>query len=297
MSLDDKSTSADIPKRTETSICVHAPNETAAKGADKIAMYKWVVHDQPGRLVMLPKTKLAVDMTYQRTASADDLKVKRIAAEWSWVAFGALIVALRDGRHFVVDGQHRYLAALKRSDVTNLPCVVFDSKSSTEEAEGFLRANRNRKPMSAIQSFKAMVVSGDNVAIAVRDMLDERGLEVAETRRNGSTFSAPGVLMKIAGRDLKTAKLSLSLTADICLPDNIHSSILRGLAHLHPRMDDPGIGDARFAKRAIQVGRDAILESIGKAKAFRGVSGDRVEAEGVLEAVNYRLQHRFEAKI
>jgi len=43
------------------------------------------------------------------------------------------VVALRDdNKWFVVDGQHRKLAADQRSDIRELPCLVFE----TNEAGG-----------------------------------------------------------------------------------------------------------------------------------------------------------------
>ena len=80
---------------------------------DKIERYDWKLLDQPGELRMLNKKVLRVDEQYQREAT--EPKVKEIARAWSWLACGALLVAERDGVYFVFDGQHRALAALRRS--------------------------------------------------------------------------------------------------------------------------------------------------------------------------------------
>jgi hypothetical protein len=92
----------------------------AKKKVDKVTRYGWLEADDLGDLCLLSKRDLNVDNRYQRERKHP--KVLAIARGWSWPACGVLIVAVReDGRYWVVDGGHRWAAAMERSDITHLP--------------------------------------------------------------------------------------------------------------------------------------------------------------------------------
>lgn len=134
-----------------------------AKGVDKVTRYGWTVKDQPGDLRMVHKDLLVVDISYQREVTAS--KVTAITAAWSYLSCGALIIAERNGTLYVIDGGHRLAAAKRRSDITHLPCVVFQTASAEAEARGFLSVNTGRKPVNAMVKHKALLVAGDEAAL------------------------------------------------------------------------------------------------------------------------------------
>lgn len=269
------------------------PNEKGTKNIDKVKLYGWQIADKPGEILWLNKTILEIDNEYQRDAKDDDSKVLRIASEWSWIACGALIVANRRGRYYVIDGHHRVRAAMKRSDIEMLPCVVFESTDQKQEAEGFIRANKNRKPMSAVDSFRALLMAGNQEALMLESLVRSRGLRVGPTGKG--MFSAPGAMLDLLKADPVRATHAFNLAADICNNEGIHQEIIRGLFALDSRLNRTSIQDRRVRQRLLEIGRTAILDSIAKAKAFRGVSGSRVWAEGIFIALNHRLRNKFEA--
>ena len=113
-------------------------------GLDKVQRYGWVTAHAQGRFEMINKRLLNVNTEiYQREASKT--KVLELASNWSWIACGALIVADRDGVYWVADGQHRKLAADKRSDIKELPCMVFTV--ATREAVAAASTTARRKQM------------------------------------------------------------------------------------------------------------------------------------------------------
>ena len=267
-------------------------NEMTHIGLDKAARYGWTIKDEPGRLMVLDKAALEVDASYQRRAA--DGKVKRIASEWSWVACGALVVADRgDGRFFVIDGQHRALAAMKLSAVRHLPCVVFQTEGRREEASGFLRANRDRKPMTAVQAFAAMVTAGDKDAVFVQNLLDEQGLALSTSAATTGAFKATGCLLQIARRGHEHARRVLVAAIAACAGGSVHNDVLRGLGWIDTRLGDPA-SFSRMTPRLKAIGRDEILRSISAAKAFRNAGGEKVYAEGILNAYNHRLRNKIE---
>lgn len=270
-------------------------NEVGIKGVSKVDLYGWGIADQPGELLWIDKNLLQVDLAYQREAQDGAAKVKSIASEWSWIACGALTVAKREENLFVIDGHHRARAAMKRSDIKNLPCVVFESAGAKDEAEGFLRANRNRRAMSAIDAFKAQIASGNGDAIFLNDLVKTHGLKVGPHSSN--TFSAPGVMMRLISEDRARAEMVFRLTYEICAGAYLHSDILQGLFLLEARLENASLRDARLRVKLIEEGRDTILKKIAEAKVFRGASGDKVRAEGILNALNLRLRNKITARL
>lgn len=152
-------------------------DEIAQDGSSKVEYYKWSDPHSPGKLEWIDKHELKIDPRYQREPS--DHKVVKLAADFNWPAFGVLIVARRkSGLLFVAEGQHRYLASLKRSDVKKLPCVVFDSEGVAFEAEIFLDANSNRRPVSSLAKHKASLVTKDEVSLHVEELAKQIGRTV-----------------------------------------------------------------------------------------------------------------------
>ncbi len=269
-------------------------NETTHGGmVDKAARYGWTIKDQPGRLMMLDKAVLEVDNSYQRDTAA--AKIKRIAAQWSWLACGALIVADRgDGRFFVIDGQHRAEAAMKLSAVQKLPCIVFETGGSREEAGGFLRANRDRKPMTSVQAFSAMVTAGDPDAMAVQELLESHGLVARDSGSgNSQAFKSVGVLLQIVRRGKEHASRVLAASVAACHGGKVHSDVLKGMSWIDMKADDPAILP-KIGQRLQAIGRDGVLAEIAKAKNFHGSGGEKPCAEGILKAYNFRLKHKLE---
>ena len=102
---------------------------------------------EPGELLYLNKNILEIDHSYQRNAK--NARVLKLARRWNWLSCGVLTVAKRSGRYYVVDGQHRLMAALKRADIDQLPCLVFESSEMREEAVAFRDANKERRPINS----------------------------------------------------------------------------------------------------------------------------------------------------
>jgi len=260
-------------------------NEKTHAGADKVKAYGWESVDKPGRMMMINKSQLVVNHDYQRDVSASDMKVKRIASEWSWVSFGAIVVGLRNGVLSVIDGQHRVQAALKRSDIVDLPCIVFETDTMEDEAIGFLRTNRNRKPMSFTDAFKALLVSGDPVAIKARDLIEGYDRRIARASE-ANTFTAVRSLMDCISADEQAARRSMMFVMALCEGDGVHQQLIHAAFLIERRSLGETLSDKYWIEKARRMGREDALRAINRAVAFRGASGAAVWAEGLLQAIN-----------
>jgi len=241
---------------------------------------------------MIHKSKLVVDHGYQRDVAATDAKVKRIASEWSWIALGVIIVGNRNGALHVIDGQHRVQAALKRSDIVDLPCIVFQTASAQVEAVGFLRANRNRKPMTTIDAFKALIMSKDPLAIKAESLVTSYGRRIAAVSAEG-TFTAVGELMRCLQINEDATRRALVFVMSVSAGYGVHQKILKAAFEIESRSGGESLSDQYWVQRGCRIGRDGILKKINEALLYRGGGGAGVCAEGILTALNKGQRSRF----
>ena len=142
-------------------------------GQSKEKRYGYRFIDKPGKFMMIDKNELSVDHSYQRHDVYMD-GIRKMAKEWSWVACGAISVAKRGDAYMVTDGQRRTLAAMLLQSIKELPCMVFDSEGVRDEAEKFLLPNRNRKPVSAFDKYRAQVMIGEATALSIQSALQKK---------------------------------------------------------------------------------------------------------------------------
>lgn len=154
-------------------------------------------------LQFVPPHELQVDATYQRSIEGGDSQalIKRIAKTWNWGLCQPLVVSRRrdgdDEELFVIDGQHRLEAAKLRGDIAQLPCVIAAYRSSADEAADFVQINRQRRPLTRLEVFRAAVASGDDEAVSILAAMRDAGLSLAP----GSNYTSwkPGMVANIAG--------------------------------------------------------------------------------------------------
>lgn len=278
-------------------LCIEPTVSVGARGgrASKIERYGWIVRDQPGVFMEIDKSDLHIDYEYQRDEVNVD-KVRSIASSWSWAGCGSISVALRpDGRFFVFDGQHRVLAAKTRADITTLPCMVFECDSVAKEAAGFLVTNSERKPVTAIDKFRSLVITEDQAARQVKDLLRDLGLEISKTSNRAGQIKCISRCLTLATSNIEHLRKSLVLAERLCRDvAPVHEDIVAGLFHVHRKhglLDDP-----RFVRRVIDVGHAAIIDGIKRSRIFREKGGELTLIEGILAAVNKGLRNRFGEK-
>lgn len=271
----------------EMTMDAHAHTHT---GQSKVDRYGWIIRDNPGEFRMIAKSLLVVDHTYQRD-DVNAIAVGRMCRDWSWIACGSIAVGERDGKLFVVDGQHRVLAAMKRTDITHLPCIVFPSVGTEGEAEAFVAINSQRRPMSIIAQFKAMVVAEQEPAVTMSKFC--RDNNVALTQRPGpGDLRAVGWMMRSATMDMVRTQWVLLFCRDLCRYEEqpIHEHLLRAVWHTHRTFGD----DARLWGRVRSIGVTEVMRAIRTATTYFGSVTDRYCAEGLLNAVNKGLRNKYE---
>jgi hypothetical protein len=154
----------------------------------------------PPTLEFRPVGELLIDASYQRSidAAASQTLIRKIAMFWDWGLCQPLAVSRRpDGKLTIVDGQHRAEAAKLRGDIPHLPCVITSYSSAGDEAAAFVALNQMRRPLSALDLFKAAVAAEDTDALVIVDCLKRAGLSVAP--HSNYTCWKPGMVANVGG--------------------------------------------------------------------------------------------------
>lgn len=152
-------------------------------------------------LEIVPIDELSIDPSYQRSIEnrASQKLIREIAQRWHWGLCQPLVVSARDdgASLFVIDGQHRLEAARLRGDIQALPCVLVECDGAEEEAASFVQLNQNRRPLTALELFRAAIASGQEEAIAVAQAITSAGLTIAPHLT--SVAWRPGMIGNIGG--------------------------------------------------------------------------------------------------
>lgn len=255
-------------------------------GKTKVEQYRWELKDKPGELVWLDKNVLRVDHTYQR--EGNQRKAIAIAQKWSYVACGVITVAKRneDQAFYVIDGQHRVLAALKRSDVQRLPCIVFESNGQKQEAAGFMDANTERRMPTSQEKWRAQLMRGEANTVFVNALVTQAGRIVANAA-GPNTVRCLTSLLRAAEANREEMTTLWPLVVELSVGQVLHERIFEGLMWLETHMPDgESLTDKRWRERVLRIGYAGLLDAAQRAATFYARGGAKVWGLGMLEAMN-----------
>lgn len=144
---------------------------------------------EPPAIVWLPTCALMVDHSYQRLTEvpASCRIIDSIARRWDWRLCSPLTVSHRSPEttdtpgYFIIDGQHRFLAAEQRGDIEELPCIVSSFESVEDEARCFVSINAVRKMPTRLDRLHAECASSQSAALELREIVEDAGLKLART--------------------------------------------------------------------------------------------------------------------
>lgn len=152
---------------------------------DTYVIFQWL---DPADLVSEP--------AYQRVIS--QLRVAKMAKEFDINLMEALTVSWRDGyKLVVVDGQHRWQAAIKAS-IPAVPCRIIKGLSLENEALLFHQLATQRAGLTLEQRFKARLLGGDPIAVGIYAAVTAAGFILGSgSTGNPKQISAYGALENI----------------------------------------------------------------------------------------------------
>lgn len=261
-----------------------------SKTVTKIERFGWTIKDSAGSLIKLDKNFLKVHPDYQRKSV--DSKIRAIASSWSWIACGAIIVGHRNNEYWVIDGQHRVLAAKCRADIKELPCVVFETFSVQQEAIGFLDVNAGRKPVPAIDRFNAKIAANDEVAIYVRNTCLLLGITIKGTAHKPMETKSISWAVKWARADKDAFFDVMKLSAEMCKDSILYEILLDGLMYIHMNCD-VNLKNQRLTERIKTIGAVKLVESAKRASAYFVKGGAKVWANAMIDEMNKGLRIKY----
>ncbi len=147
-----------------------------------------------------PKT-LYVEDAYQRSVGENGVAlVRRIYAKFSWGRFKPPIcVRLPDSGNVlvVIDGQHTATAAACHPNVPKIPVMVVDADDVASRADNFVGHNRDRLALTNLAIYRADLVRGDSVAIAIDRACKAAGARILERHTSTRQALEPGATVSV----------------------------------------------------------------------------------------------------
>ncbi len=239
----------------------HYPEKTA-----KAEPYK-PPHDpeysNPGVERMLHTSRLTSGLPYQRPVNPKE--VERLIREWDERLLDPIIVSFRDGKFYVVDGQHR-IVAMRQMNGGNgvmVNCKVYSGLTYEQEADLCYKLDKAKKRLSLSQSTNALAEAGTDAEVAeVKRLVESCGFVWALGKSHGKTgeIVSTRALMnayRLLGGPAFSRMLSLVWGAWKGDPRSLTAAVLSGMA-LFVKTYDTELDDHAFIKRLSTVDPDEI---------------------------------------
>lgn len=260
------------------------------RNVSKVEHCGWKIADRPGTFAMVSKHDLHIDQAYQRD-KISNARVLEIASVWAWAACLVLAVARRpDGSLWVFDGQHRLLASLKRDDIEELPCLIFDVEDIEDEAMGFVSVNTVRGSVSSYHRFRALLVAGNEAAYAVQKMVTDAGYKVVNSSCSGKgSVSCVATLLSQCEKGGNVAADIFAMMAHVYDGQSIDGDTFAGMCFLERHLRHKNLGsllESVHVERLRLEGSAGIEKFIGKARDYYSRGGAKVYAQGVVNLLN-----------
>lgn len=263
------------------------------ESAAKVGQYGWTELGPHVPTRELPVRSLQVDMTYQRDTLSED-KVLGIASRWNFGSAGVLTVSQRaDGSYWVVDGNHRREAALRRGDIARLSCKVVTGLTVPQEAELFRQLNMYRTNVNSYTKYRSALVAGDATVQACEEMLNRHGLKIGQEGECPRIVAFPQAIVQRFKANPQTCEDALVLLrAMIGVREQMTKDLHAGCFYILQRCDFTRA--MTMAPRVLAAGgKPTLLQAVNATACQLGSvrSHERVAAIGILSVLNRRAKY------
>jgi Family of unknown function (DUF6551) len=236
--------------------------------------------ERESRIQLVPIEAMTTSPAAQRRFSKP--QADEYAAHMRLEALGFPVLNHRDGRWYIVDGQHR-IAALRLIGFgdLDLECECFEGLSERDEARLFLERN-DRKNVTPYEKFRVALTAGLEREHAINDVVQAQGLRVAKGNADGS-ISAVSALVQVyerGGADVLGRSLTILRDAYGSSHAALSSELIRGLGLVCQRYN--GDFDDHYA--VTKLGRLPLQALLAQASVLRRATA-RPQAECVAAAV------------
>lgn len=158
---------------------------------------------------------------------------KKIAAFWDDKLAGVVIASEKNGYYDIIDGQHRvYAANLINKD--SIMCLVYHDLKTEEDAEIFIKLDKNRKALNTYDYIRAAHVANDDVVTSMYAIAKMAGFEISNQSGDNKIAAVRSMLNVISksGRDSTATVLLTIKEAWDGDRDSLRGEMLEGMNHL-----------------------------------------------------------------
>ena len=201
---------------------------------------------------------------YQRPIK--DRLVDKLVREWDPRLLTPLVVSYRDGRYYLVDGQHRICGIRKKNNGkdVNMLCQVYYGLTYEEEAELYYKLDQAKGHLRLAHATKALLESGSNAEITeINQLLEDVGFVWILDKPARESFEIEATRTIISAYHLLggasfSRMLMLIAKTWYGTPSSLKASIISGMA-LFLKTYETELNDAAFIKRLSAVDPDEII--------------------------------------
>lgn len=151
-------------------------------------MMEDISYANPGVDKSIYTGQLTSSQPYQRPI--EKKAVERLVREWDERLLDPIIVSFRDGKFYVVDGQHRIVALrlMNGGKDVMVDCRVYSGMSYKQEADFCYKLDKAKKRLNLSQSTNALAESGTDAEITeVKRLVESAGFVWALSKSKGKT--------------------------------------------------------------------------------------------------------------
>lgn len=239
------------------------------------------------RFELIPIKDLENNQEYQRRIS--ERHIERAAAHFDIYQINPVKVSRREGKNYVVNGQHTMEIVAKVSGSRDTPvwCMVYDDLIYQHEADIFANQQRFVKTLTTYEIFVANMQAGNDKHLLINELVESYGLKLGP-------LSAPCVICGVSALEYIYDKYSyevLSRTLRIVVAawegnqQSLCSSLLKGMAKLLSTFETQIKDDILIEK----LSNESVKEVIRNAKDRRG--GPMGFAEAILLIYNKKMRN------
>lgn len=206
----------------------------------------------------------------------DQRRADRYVAEFNPAALGVLtVVETKQGRRWLIDGQHRRYAALQfvgGDGAQQVRCIVHTVLDDAGAAK-LCRQLNDYKRWHSLRGFLNRIIEKDATALAIAATLDRYGLRVSVTRGEGTVQAVEtmeAIYTRQRGPALLDATVRLLWNAWGNDPDAFHAQLLRGVALFLGKYGQE-VDDTDLFRKLAKSGTPLAL--IGRSRELKSIMG------------------------
>ena len=199
---------------------------------------------------LIPMSNLVSNQEYQRKLS--QRHIDRTAANFDLYQINPVKVSRRDGKNYVINGQHtiEIIAAASGSRETPVWCMVYDDLKYLHEADIFAQQQKYTKPLSPYEIFMASIEADSDSHIMIKTIVEQCGLRLATSKSSGGicAVSALHEIFEKNGYEGLDRTIRLLVKTWEGEASSLTANMLRGVALIVATFGD-SLRDDLFAER------------------------------------------------